>query len=62
VICSVSQQTAGVTQINEAMNGILSAVQQGTAESSRIKDTMNEVASRVGELRKVVGRFRGAVA
>jgi methyl-accepting chemotaxis protein len=59
---SVSQQTAGVTQINEAMNGILAAVQQGTAESTRIRDTIREVAGRVGELQKVVSRFRGAVA
>jgi methyl-accepting chemotaxis protein len=59
---SVSQQTAGVTQINEAMNGILSAVQQGTAESSRIKETIGDVAGRVGELQKVVSRFRGATS
>jgi methyl-accepting chemotaxis protein len=57
---SVNQQAAGVTQINQAMSGILSAVQQGTAESTRIKQAMVEVERRTTELASVVSRFRGA--
>jgi methyl-accepting chemotaxis protein len=59
---AVRQQSVGVTQISEAMNGIVAAVRQGTDESSRIKEAMGALVVRVEAMRDVLSRFRGVAA